>query len=72
MCPLDGFALYMNDGAGGDVYSEIDASEVRGKPHYRQHTTYQASVPGNLYYFKVVAFNSNGHVFSEAAGFTIG
>ena len=37
-----------------------------------EHTTTQASVPGNHYYFKVVAYNPNGEVFSESAGFTVG
>lgn len=62
----------MNDGLGGDVYSEIDSVAIRDKPHYREHTTTQASVPGNRYFFKVAAFNTNGVTYSEAVGFTLG
>ena len=62
----------MNDGLGGDTYTEIDTSAIRDKPHYLEHTTSQANVPGNFYYFKVAAYNSNGMVYSETAGFFIG
>ena len=71
-CPVLGFALYMNDGEGGDTYTEIDSSAIRDKPHYLEHTTTAASVPGNFYYFKVAAYNSNGLVYSESVGFTLG
>ena len=72
LCPGQGFALFMNDGVGGDTYTEIDSSEIRDKPHYRDHTTSEVSVSGNHYYFKVAAYNSNGLVYSESAGYTIG
>ena len=34
-CEIDSFALFMNDGLGGDTYTEIDSAAIRGKPHYR-------------------------------------
>ena len=37
-----------------------------------KHTTSEANVPGNHYYFKVAAYNTNGLVDSESAGYTIG
>lgn len=62
----------MNDGQGGDVYAEIDTLAIRDKPHYLAHSTAQATVVGDHYYFKVAALNTNGIVYSEAAGFTLG
>ena len=62
----------MNDGLGGDIYTEIDSAAVRDKPHYLEHSTTEANVPGNHYYFKVAAYNSNGIVYSESSGFTLG
>ena len=62
----------MNDGEGGDVYTEIDSGEIRDKPHYLEHTTAMTDTPGNHYYFKVAAFNPNGEVYSESVGFTVG
>lgn len=62
----------MNDGQGGDVYSEIDSAAVRDKPHYLEHMIKAATVVGNHYYFKVAAINVNGMVYSETAGFTLG
>ena len=50
-CDLIGFGLFMNDGAGGDVYSEIDASEINYKPLYTTHTTTAPTVEGSTYIF---------------------
>ena len=69
---MTSFALFINDGQGGDVYSEIDAIAIRDKPHYREHTTLQANVPGNRYFFKVAALNTNGMTYSEAVSFVLG
>ena len=41
----------MNDGLGGDVFTEIDSAFVRDKPQYIMHTTSAATVPGNTYIF---------------------
>ena len=70
-CTLSGFGLHMNDGAGGDVYSEIDASSIRDKPSYTRRTTSAPTVVGATYMFKVEAYNQNGQTFSEAAGFVL-
>ena len=70
-CALSGFALHMNDGAGGDTYSEIDAAAIRDKPAYTKHTTTQPSIVGATYMFKVEAYNQNGQTFSEAVSFVL-
>ena len=33
-CSISSFALYMNDGLGGDTFTEIDSAVVRDKPNY--------------------------------------
>ena len=68
-CALSGFALHMNDGAGGDSYSEVDSGLIRDKPSYTQHSTSSPSTIGATYLFKVEAYNPKGSTFSEAVGF---
>jgi len=68
---LQSFALYMNDGTSSNVFTEIDASEVRDKPQYTLHTTSEPSVVGATYLFKLQAININGSTFSEPVGFVI-
>jgi hypothetical protein len=41
----------MNDGAGGDTFTEIDSAEIRDKPLYTVHTTTAPSVIGATYIF---------------------
>lgn len=71
-CDLKGFRLHMNNGLGGDVFSEIDSGVVSEKPWYTEHTTSAATVPGSTYLFIVEAYNINGKVLSESAGFVLG
>ena len=66
-CALCGFALHMNDCAGGDTYSEIETAAIREKPVYTKHTTTQPSIIGATYVFKVEAYNQNGQTFREIA-----
>lgn len=61
----------MNDGANGDVYSEIDSVMIRDKPQYTLHTTTAPSILGATYLFKVEAYNINGSTFSEPARFVL-
>jgi len=62
----------MNDGAGGDVFAEIDALEIRDKPHYTLHTSAEATDVGATYIFKVEAYNVQGSTFSDSIGFVVG
>jgi hypothetical protein len=59
-CDLIGFALFMNNGAGGDTLAEIDASTIRSKPLYTTHTTTAPSTVGATYLFQLRAYNING------------
>lgn len=68
---MQGFALYMNDGRGGDVFNEIDFAQVRDKPLYTQHTTTAATIVGATYLFKVKAYNINGSVMSKSVAYVI-
>ncbi len=76
-CPIKGFALYMNDGAGGHLFTEIDSALVRDKPGYTIHQTSALLFPqpasvGKKYAFKVEAYNIIGSTFSvEGASFTL-
>lgn len=45
---------------------------MRDKPYYFDHVTSQATVPGNTYLFYVQAYNINGVINSESAGFVLG
>jgi hypothetical protein len=58
-CPVLGFRLYINDGLGGNVFTEIDSALVNSKPSYTQHTTttFPALSVGNTFLFKVEVYN---------------
>jgi hypothetical protein len=58
----------MNDGAGGDSFTEIDASTINNRPAYMQHTTTAATTIGATYRFKIEAYNVVGSTFSESVG----
>jgi hypothetical protein len=50
-CDLIGFALFMNDGQGSDVLTEIDSALVRGKPFMTTLTTSAPTIVGATYIF---------------------
>lgn len=75
-CSISGFALYMNDGLGGQTFIEIDSLLVRNKPGYTIHTTDTSNFAvgdiGKSFAFKVEAYNIIGSTFSTAgASFTL-
>jgi hypothetical protein len=41
----------MNDGKGGDIFTEIDSAQIRNKPTYTKHTTTAATIVGATYIF---------------------
>jgi hypothetical protein len=72
-CHLQGFQIYMNDGQGSDLFTQIDQTQVNDKPYYFQHTTTMPSDSlAKTYLFYVRAYNVNGGVDSMSAPFVIG
>jgi len=61
----------MNDGAGGDSFSEIDSAEVADKPYYTEHTTSTPNIVGATYLFYLKAININGECTSESVAFIL-
>jgi hypothetical protein len=61
----------MNDGMGGDVYSEIDSEIINNKPLYTTHTTTAPTVEGSTYIFQLRAYNINGVAISETSAFVL-
>lgn len=61
----------MNDGAGGDSFSEIDAASVNDKPALSIHSTTASSTLGATYRFKLQAINVVGSTYSESVGYVI-
>ena len=61
----------MNDGDNENVFTEIDASNIRNKPEYTLHTTTAPKIIGATFMFKVEVYNINGSTFSEPVSFVI-
>lgn len=70
-CPLLGYQLYMNNGAGGDTFTEIDSAAVKDKPALALHSTTSATTLGATYRFKLKAYNVVGSTYSESVGYVI-
>jgi hypothetical protein len=66
-CPITGYAIYLDDGAGGSINNNIDAATVANNPYLFYHTvTLLAANTGNTYRVKVEAINTYGSVLSPA------
>jgi len=68
-CPLTGFAVFRDDGNGGEVSIEVntdDDLDVRGNSVLKQvtATNFQAGDEGLYFRFKIRAFNREGYVDS--------
>ena len=61
----------MNDGAGGDTFSEIDSSIINDRPAYMKHQTSTPTIVGATYRFKVEAYNVVGTTYSESVGYML-
>lgn len=49
-CQITSYYLFVNDGAGGSVYNEIDAGTINGNPTLREHTvSFTAGDTGKTY-----------------------
>jgi len=68
-CPLTGYAVYRDDGLGGDVtteVNEVDDPLITGNPTLRQATItdFPADFEGVVFRFKVRAYNREDYVDS--------
>lgn len=71
-CPVTGYKIFRDDGAGGDINNEIDASTVNNKPALYQHsTTLGGSFTGKTIRVKVEALTSKGSVLTPALSFVL-
>lgn len=70
---MTGFKLYLNDGAGGTAFSEIDAGTVNDQPTYMEHTTtsVNGALVGNSYAFKIEAVTTGGSVTSSSVEYVL-
>lgn len=72
-CAISGFKLYINDGAGGTVFNEIDAGTVNNNPSLSQHTTttFPGASVGNTFVFYIEVLNVVGSATSNTVGFIL-
>lgn len=61
----------MNDGNGGDDFSDIDSSAFLNKPLLQEHTSFAAIVEGNTYVVYLKAYNVAGITVSESVAFVL-
>jgi len=64
-CPITGFAVFRDDGSGGDIINEVNSASdaaVRGIPTLRELTItfFPVSSEGFVFRLKVTAFNDEG------------
>jgi len=71
-CPITGYALFRDDGAGGTISNAVDAGTVANKPYLFSHTaTLGAGFTGKTVRVKVEALNSIGSTLSPALSFVL-
>lgn len=70
-CDLKGYAVFMNDGHGSDIFTEIDSEVIRNKPMYTEHTITHLMDEGATYIVFVQAYNINGATNSESMAFVL-
>lgn len=71
-CSVTGYGIFRDDGAGGAITTEIDASSVNGDPSlYEYTTTLASSFTGKTIRVKVEAYTQQGSVLSPALSFVL-
>lgn len=71
-CTITSYHIYMNDGLGGSVFTEVDAATVSNSPSLRQYPiTFTATDTGNEYEFYLVCENAVGSITSETVSFVL-
>ena len=63
------YAVHMNDGLGGSVFTEVDNASIANKPYLTEHTFTGLSLTGNFYEFKVEVINEIGSAISLPSRF---
>jgi len=71
-CPITSYSIFINDGAGGSTFTEIDAGVVNNNPSLREHTlTFTGADTSKEYKFYMTAENIIDTVTSETVAFTL-
>lgn len=65
-CAITGYALWIDDGAGGSIINPVDAVAIANQPYLFKHTTSIAAMKGKTFRIKVEAINIFGSVLSPA------
>lgn len=67
-CQVSSYYLYINDGAGGTVYTEVDAGTINDNPTLREHTVssiFTGADTGKTYSFYMTVENIVGTFDSD-------
>ncbi len=70
-CSLTQYSLYRNDGAGGSVTTEVDATTFSANPTLTTYNVASLTSSGSTYQFKLRAITSAGYVESSVASFVL-
>ena len=71
-CPITGYAIYRDDGAGGLIVTPVDAESVAENPFVFEHTASLTSADtGKTFRVKVEAINGYGTNISPALQFVL-
>lgn len=75
-CPLIGFAVYRDDGYGGDITTEVNLVNdlaVRNMPTLRKLlvTNFPSNMGGKPFRFKIVSYNREGQTDSGISSFLL-
>lgn len=63
-CPIQSYSIFKDDGSGGAITNEVDASSVNNQPSLRQYTISSLSPTGATFRFKITATNAAGSASS--------
>ncbi len=70
-CPTLSYALYINDGLNGTVFTEVEPLQIRNKPYLKKYTVENLNLTGNFYKFKIEIINEIGSVTSLDSKFLL-
>jgi len=63
-CPLLSYSLYINNGLGGSLFSEVNPAQINDKPYITNYDVTGLTHLGNFYKFKITVKNEIGTVES--------
>jgi len=71
-CPITGYAIYRDDGAGGFIVTPVDPESVSGNPYLFRHVaTLTPADTGKTFRVKIEAINIYGSLLSPALQFIL-